>query len=344
MESHLTIVALAMGDGQERTPPKEMRIFPMGMIDTAKGPFIFDEEAAKMCMAAYSDQGNELFFDYDHRSLSEMGPPDSGKAAGWFLLELRADGLWAVNIRWTPAAAAGLSAGEWRYFSPAFLVDDNRRICALINVALTNNPATKNMTPLVAASARRASEKARKDTMNAPLLVALGLAETASDADAIAAAQSLNANAQTLSATVRDLLALTAKPNAAEALATVKAWQDSHDKLAAAQTELSSLRADNDRRQMDDLIKAGKAAGKITAANEEKVRALGSPAAVGAFLDTALPVLPANAPPAPPPAPGPATGKQWEQLTTAEKHRLFNDDRAAYDALKNDYERRANAR
>lgn len=338
MESHLSLVALAMGDGegQPRTPPKELRIFPMGMIDTAKGPFIFDAEAAMCVMAAYQDQGNELFFDYDHRSLSDDGPPDSGKAAGWFALELRGDGLYAVNIRWTPAASAGLSAGEWRYFSPAFLVDDNRRICALINIALTNNPATKNMTPLVAASARRAAE-ARKDTMSKPLLVALGLAETATDADAIAAIATLGAPA-------RDLLALTGKGSAAEALATVRAWQDSHDKLAGVQTELSALRADNDRRQVDDLIKAGKAAGKITAANEEKVRALGSPAAIGAFLDTALPVLPANAPPAPPPAPGPAVGKQWEQLTTAEKHRLFNDDRATYEALKNDYERRSNAR
>lgn len=337
MQTHLTLIALAMGDGEARTPPKELRIFPMGMIDTSKGPFIFDEESAQMVMAAYRDQGNELFFDYDHRSLSDDGPADSGKAAGWFQLELRADGLWAVNVRWTPAASAGLSAGEWRYFSPAFLVDDNRRICALVNVALTNNPATKNMTPLVAASARRAAEQARKDTMSKPVLVALGLAETASDSDAIGAIQALGAPA-------RDLLALTGKASAAEALATVKAWQDSHEKLSAVQADLTALRAENERRVIEELVTAGKAAGKVTQANEAKVRALGSSAAIGAFLDTALSVLPANAPPAPPPAPGPAAGKQWEQLTTAEKHRLFNDDRAGYEALKTDYERRNSAR
>jgi len=331
----LSLIELAQGD---RTPPSEVRIFPMGLIDTAKGPFLFDDQAAAMVMAAYRDQGNDLFFDYDHRSLSDMGPPDSGKAAGWFGLELRLDGLWAVNVRWTPVAQAQIEAGEWRYFSPAFLVDENRRIRALINVALTNNPATKNMTPLVAASAQWARAAARdKDTMTKALLVALGLAETASDADALAFAQAL-------SGLSRDLLALSGKPTPAEALATVKAWQDSHAKLSAVQTELAQLRAAEDKRAIEEEIRLGKETGKITGANEAKVRALGSAAAIKAFLDTALPVLPANAPPPPAGPSAGAQGKTWEQLTRAEKHRLFNDDRAAYEALKQDHERRTGGR
>jgi phage I-like protein len=334
MQAILTLVALAMGDGNERTPPGEVRIFPMGMIETSKGPYLFDDQAAVMVMAAYQDQGNELFFDYDHRSLSDIGPPDSGKAAGWFGLEMRDDGLWAVNIRWTPSAAAQLSFGEWRYFSPAFLVDDNRRICALINVALTNNPATKHMTPLVAASTRWARAQARENpTMNKSILVALGLAETDSEADALA-------NIQALSALQRDLCALTGKPTAPEAVAAIKAWQESHVALGATRAELATLREAEDKRQVEERIRLGKESGKITCANEAKVRALGSPAAIDAFLDTALPVIPANAPPPPPAVPSSIAGKTWEQLSTADKHRLFNDDRAAYEALKNDYERR----
>ena len=34
-------------------------------------------------------------------------------------------------------------------------------------------------------------------------------------------------------------------------------------------------------------------------------------------------------------------GKIWEQLTRMERHRLFNDDRPRYDALKGDFERRS---
>ncbi|MBX3182694.1 MAG: hypothetical protein KIT72_19130 [Polyangiaceae bacterium] len=39
-----------------------------------------------------------------------------------------------------------LSEKEWRYFSPAFEVGPERRISRLINVALTNLPATYGMT------------------------------------------------------------------------------------------------------------------------------------------------------------------------------------------------------
>lgn len=335
VQAHLSLVALALGDGAggSRPPPPEFRIFPMGLVETAYGPFIFDDKSAVMVMEEYASQGNDLFVDYDHKSLEDDGPVDGGKAAGWFALEVRPDGLWAINVRWTPAASAALSAGEWRYFSPAFCCDGDRRICCLINIALTNNPATKNMTPLVAASARGARAAARENTtMSKPILVALGLAETISEADAVGAAQALFTLA-------RDMRALTGKATDGEALATVKAWQESHEALAAARVELSALKAKEEAASVESLIKLGREQGKITAGNELKVRALSGSAGIQAFLDTALPVLPANAASEPGEGPGPMA-KAWEQLSTGEKHRLFNDDRATYDALRKDYLRR----
>lgn len=339
--AHLALVALALGDGASagsKTPPAEFRIFPRGLVETAYGPFIFDEKSAEMCMAEFTAQGNELFIDYDHKSLDDDGPVDSGKAAGWFVLEVRDDGLWAANVRWTPAAAAALSAGEWRYFSPAFFTDADRRICHLINIALTNNPATKNMTPLVAASARGARAAARENpTMSKAILVALGLAETVSEADAAGAAQ-------TLFALAHDLRALTGKTSGDEALATVKAWQASHEQLAVERQELSALRAEREANAIEEAIKLGRQQGKITGGNEERVRKLGSAAAIGAFVETALPVLPANAKAEPTDAGAEVLSKTWEQLTTGEKHRLYNDDRASYEALRKDFERRTSGR
>lgn len=334
VQAHLSLVALALGDGAggSRPPPTEFRIFPMGLVETAYGPFIFDDKSAVMVMEEYASQGNELFIDYDHKSLEDDGPVDGGKAAGWFALEVRADGLWAINVRWTPAASAALSAGEWRYFSPAFYCDEDRRICCLINIALTNNPATKNMEPLVAASARGARGKAQGIPMNKTILVALGLAETISEADAVGAAQAL----VTLG---RDLRALTGKATDGEALATIKAWQESHEALGAARVELSALKAKDEAASVETLIKLGREQGKITAGNEAKVRALSGSAGIQAFLDTALPVLPANAASEPGETPS-ALGKSWEQLSAGEKHRLFNDDRVTYDALRKDYLRR----
>lgn len=131
--------------------PKEFRIFPMGKVDTSKGEFVFDEKGAKSLMAFYAEQGNELSIDYEHMAVSD--PPMIAPAAGYFKLELREDGLWAVDVRWTKRAAEMLANKEYQYFSPAFIAEkDSGRINKLLNVALTNIPATKNMTPLIAAS------------------------------------------------------------------------------------------------------------------------------------------------------------------------------------------------
>ena len=130
-------------------PPREFRIFPFGRVETTKGVFLFDQEAARRVMQAWRDYGNRLSIDYEHQALEPVanGPVP---AAGWFDLEVREDGLWAVNVEWTPRAAELLRNREYRYFSPAFYVDEEGRIVELINLALTNIPATKRMEPLVA--------------------------------------------------------------------------------------------------------------------------------------------------------------------------------------------------
>jgi len=139
--------------GRGREPPKELRIWPFGRIATSKGTFLFDRKAASEVMRAYRTHGNQLCFDYEHKSIAHDTRAGDGKAAGWFAIELRKDGLWAVDIRWTDKAAAEISAREWRYWSPTFECDHKTgRISALVNVALTNIPATHRLQPLVAAS------------------------------------------------------------------------------------------------------------------------------------------------------------------------------------------------
>jgi phage I-like protein len=136
-------------------PPTEFRIFRAGINETKKGNFLFDAKAAKLVIAEYKAHGIDLMIDYDHASLGADRAPDpaqAGKAAAWFCLELRGGELWAVNVRWTPPADAALRRKEWRFMSPAFPTDDEGRITALLNVALTNTPATRRLDPLVAAS------------------------------------------------------------------------------------------------------------------------------------------------------------------------------------------------
>ena len=135
-------------------PPTEFCLFTAGKVDTTKGEFIFDDAAAAAVMAEYVAHGIDLMIDYDHASLASvtLDPAQTGKAAGWFNLEVRGGELWAVNVRWTEPAAAALRAKEWRFMSPAFATEDGR-ITSVLNVAITNLPATRRLEPLMAANA-----------------------------------------------------------------------------------------------------------------------------------------------------------------------------------------------
>lgn len=119
---------------------------------------MFDEAAAKSVMAEYEAHGIDIPLDYDHAMLGTdraVDPAQAGKAAGWFNLEVRDGELWAVNVRWTEPAAEALRRKEWRFMSPAFQTDEKGHILSLLNVAITNLPATRQLTPLMAASRDR---------------------------------------------------------------------------------------------------------------------------------------------------------------------------------------------
>jgi hypothetical protein len=141
--------------------PTEVRLFRAGENPTEKGMFLFDSEAAAAVMANWRERNVDLSFDFAHAMVEPGVSPQDQIAAGWASLELRGGDLWAVNIRWTPRAASQLSAGEWRYVSPAFSVDEeSRRILKVHNVGLTNIPATHGAQELIAASTHTRTARA----------------------------------------------------------------------------------------------------------------------------------------------------------------------------------------
>lgn len=170
-----------------REPPSEFRIFRAGANSTTKGVLVFDEEAARSVMAAAADWGNDFPLDYGHGMVAFLTPDPaaSGAAAGWFRPEVREGELWAAGVRWTERAAGYLRAGEYRYISPTVTVAESGRVLELINVALTNVPATKGLEPLVAFDrrARKGRPHARK-IMNEETLKALRAALADAYADA----------------------------------------------------------------------------------------------------------------------------------------------------------------
>ena len=154
-------VRLGLGFELPEAAPTEFLIFPFGTIETAKGDYLFDQEAAETVLAWAEKWGNQFSIDYNHQqpnAIDGVTPTGEAPAAGWFDLELRSDGLWAVKVEWTADAAEALSKREYRYFSPWLDYEiSTGRVMRLYNLALTNLPATQDLEPIVAtlASAQR---------------------------------------------------------------------------------------------------------------------------------------------------------------------------------------------
>lgn len=146
-------------------PPTERLLFKFGVNKTTKGDFYLTKESAKEIINNWKDYGNNLNIDYNHNQLANVIDPEAGASAGTFQLEVRPSGLWAVDIIWTDRASKMIESREYIYTSPAFITEDRNGqevIIDVLNFALTNIPATKNMDMLIAASKY---EKTKKENM-----------------------------------------------------------------------------------------------------------------------------------------------------------------------------------
>jgi phage I-like protein len=177
-------------EGQKRAAPTEFRLFRYGVNATMKGDFVFDERSAESTLAMYAKQGVPYMGDYEHQSL--VKPPIKAPACiTEFVPAIRPDSvgkpeLWATQVQWTDDAKAELEAGHYRLYSPAFMPDvdattgeptPDNHIDYLINVALTNLPASYGLQPLVAASAAQTSEGDAMDPKMEELVAKLAQAE-----------------------------------------------------------------------------------------------------------------------------------------------------------------------
>lgn len=267
------------------TPPSEFRIFPAGEIESHHGRFSFSPASSRRVMESAKKYGNDYSIDYQHGmfALLSANPAESAKAAGWFKPEIRDGSLWATQVSWTPKATEMLSNREYRYISPAFDFDEKKEIHLLRNVALTNVPAIFNLEPLLASwtSAGEPEEEEEHPTMKT-LLALLGLAETASEAEAMAKLSQLQTP-------MTELLSFTGKPAAGDALAVIKAWKAAADSVPAMHAELSQLKTAAVDVERDALIADGKKRGVVPPAYEPVLKTM-ELSQLKEFLKVAVPV------------------------------------------------------
>lgn len=158
----------ALSGGVE--PVGEFLLVPFGDVaverPAAGGDFTFTRRHGESAVSWFERIGRKLAIDYEHQSFDRLNTRPDGlrPAAGWIGgLEVRDDGLWAVDVTWTRRAAELLRSGEYRYFSPViyWVDEDFSDVAALGPVALTNDPAMRGVRPL---AARRSAEDGGEET------------------------------------------------------------------------------------------------------------------------------------------------------------------------------------
>jgi phage I-like protein len=256
--------------------PEEIQVIPYGTdIKTPKGNFTLDEECAPLVLAEYQKQVNQMVIDYEHQTLMGTKAP----AAGWItkLIDKGTEGIWAA-VEWTAKARAYIANKEYKYVSPVFLVRlADHRVIRLINVALTNQPNIDGMVPLVnkAGEYKFATQKEEK-IMWKELLKKLGLAETATEADAIAAINKMETAAAAgkgavvvANKSVLTALGLAETATESEVTGTIMAMKQSHTQVGDLATQVKTLQDKLSAGAAADAVALAMKDGKITPAQKE---------------------------------------------------------------------------
>lgn len=179
------------------------------------------------------------------------------------------------------------------------------------------------------ALARQQGEAQQRKRRMEAITKSLGLKSDATEADIVAAID-------VLAGFHLETCAAIGANDAAEAKGALAALNVRADQGDAAVAEVATLKAAIEARDRSDLIEQGKRSGQLSPNMVAKLVPELDTKALRAFLAHAPRVVPAD-PGLHPPAPKDAAvrlGKTWEQMQPAERAALYQEDRAAYDALK----------
>lgn len=288
----------------------DVQLTPAGQFGSSDGRALpvpgwqIDEGIAGRVIARFNARHNPAVVDYEHQTLLAEANGQAAPAAGWItdLYWREGEGLFA-RVEFTARAAAMIDAREYLYVSPVFAYDPvSGEVLDILMAAITNNPAIDGMQPLALRAAAKfrlaATEGARMDKLVAAVLTALSLDATATEDQAIAA---LNARlAADPTPRLRAALGLSQDASADALVAACTSLQAAADParvvplavLDQVKGELAALTAKVRGDEVDKLVQAGLADGRLLPAQEAWARALGGKdvAALTQYLETTTPI------------------------------------------------------
>ncbi|WP_439861621.1 phage protease [Pseudomonas sp. MBLB4136] len=267
-----------------------IQLFPAGAFkardgrpkDVQAGHWYIDAQVAAQVMARAATRKTDYVIDYEHQTLNSEKNGLPAPAAGWVKgigLEWReGQGLFATEPDWTRKGADYIESREYRYLSPVFTYDTRTgAVLELLHVALTNYPALDGMESLPALAAARfqladpaAPSAEENQSVNKEQLIALlGLSSDASEEDIQTALTALKADAGKTQELQTALAAAKAQgePDPAKYVPVTVVEDLKKDIAALKATQLGG--------EVDGLVSAGLADGRLLPAQEKWARELG---------------------------------------------------------------------
>ena len=201
----MKLSALSLSLSQTGVPANHFLIFPEGDAVKAKDGRPFDAPAwimkkdNGMALAASLNQSaKDLVIDYEHQTILSKENGQPAPAAGWLkagsFLYVDGVGLCSNNYEFTAKAKDYIDNGEYRFKSPVVLYNKAGVVLGLHSVAITNDPALSILDELkpalLTATITIPETQQQENSMNpllALILASLGLAETTTEEQAIAA-------------------------------------------------------------------------------------------------------------------------------------------------------------
>jgi phage I-like protein len=294
--------ALVIALEQDGSPRKWVRLIPPGQFtcNDGRGPFRNGDPQAVIAASKTWLNGLEAPGDYNHATEYKDQTGSDARASGWVKDWRVVDGAIEALVEWTKNAAAAIAGKEFRYVSPVFdALKSNGEVYRIKRFALTNTPAIDEL-PAIAASRRTETEESNVSKLIAQ---ALGLPETASETEMVAAASNLRKNydgviasaGAAASASVETIVAaIREKPDASKWIAASEYQRVSGEltTVTASRDELQKKLAGD---EVETVFAAAMAEGKVTKGQQkywtETCAAVGSAEPLKKFLETAVVIV-----------------------------------------------------
>ena len=222
--------------------------------------WVMNADIAARLLQRVQARNTKMVVDYEHQTLNKEQNGQPAPAAGWIdraSLHYEPGRGIVGTIEWTDRAAQLIASNEYRYLSPVFPYQEGTgEVLSLFHVALTNDAGLD--LPAVALSAINDFSTEEEPQVNETLkklLAALGMAETASEADALGAVADLSAKAKQVDDLEVKVAALSSANPDPSKFAPIAAMQELQTKLAAL---TASVTGDKVEQLVDKAIADGK--------------------------------------------------------------------------------------